>query len=635
MKPLKLRNPPAPGLASSVIPPCDRIASVSVKVPVPHLDGEYSYLVPEGMELELGSMVRVPFGSQVTTGYVTEVLPLSIKENSESNQLKAIEKAVNNQKWFDVGLLERSRRIASLYGGSLHSILNLAIPRKSFEGRSAIKVLQGLISPQEIHRRFLVDTFGTNWVEAKQSALILSPAMLWERIIASLISSDSASTLVLIPQESLIDRLLVALREAGISDVALIHSSKSESERAWLHQLLLQGKIKLLIGTRSAALVPFKPERVLVLDSGDVNYRERRHPYFRVDEPLIWQGCKQFIVVNHAPTMEMLASGLPLVYSRKRQVELREFRSKDSRDMVKAISALVTQKNNANILVSINDRSFVSSMICARCKNVLRCECGFPMGTKQRDGDPECSRCSKRLLSPRCRHCQGDHFLSYKGGAEKWALTLGKSISGSKVVLSNADTFKGELVQSKSGALIVVATHGCEPLIVDKAGRPIGYQIIALIGGNGIFNSPSFSMQEASRMRWARALGLLSPNNGVVLADLDQEHPEFRAMRSGDHAKHLGNTLKERRSLNLPPYSLIAEIRGEPSALTRLRSSLAEDRLFKDTESEIFPVRDSSFLVKVSRKHRFELSQLLQGVIRIRSSKRLAPISFIIEPEYL
>jgi len=39
--------------------------------------------------------------------------------------------------------------------------------------------------------------------------------------------------------------------------------------------------------------------------------------------------------------------------------------------------------------------------------------------------------------------------------------------------------------------------------------------------------------------------------------------------------------------------------------------------------------------VKVSRKRRFELLQLLQGVIRMRSSKRLSPISFMIDPGYL
>lgn len=635
MKPLKLKNPSAPGVAPAITRSCNRIASVAVKVPVPHLEGEYSYLVPAQMELAVGSMVKVPFGSQTTTGYVTEIFALPSQEQSSAHQLKVIEKIENKHQWFESGLLDRSRRIASLYGGSLNGILNLAIPRRSPTNKSATQVLEGLIPAKDNHRRFLADTFGTNWMKASQAALILTPAMLWERVIASLLSSESMSTLVLIPQESLIDRLLLALKKVGLSNVAVIHSSRAESERAHLHQLILRGSVKVLVGTRSAALAPFQPDRVVVLDMGDLNYRERRHPYFRVDEPLIWQGCKQFIAVNHAPTMEMLASGIALSYPRKRLVALRDFRSKDSTEMVKAISTSISANAKSNILVSINDRSFVSSMLCARCKNILRCDCGFAIGLKQRDADPQCSRCAKRQVTPRCKHCQGDKFLSYKGGAEKWALTLGKSIPKSRVVLSNADTFKAEIVQSKSGAQIVLATHGCEPLIVDDSGQSTGYQIVALIGGNGLFNSPSFAIQEETRMRWARALGLLSPENGIVLADLDQAHPEFRAMRSGDHTRHLGDWLKERRSLNLPPYSCIAEIRGEVSALTKLRASLAEDRLFKDKRGVIFPVQDSLFLVKVPRRDRFELLQLLQGVIRIRSSKRLSPISFIVEPDYL
>lgn len=635
MKPLKLKNPPAPGLRSSTSHSCSRIASVSVKVPVPHLEGEYSYLVPDHLNIGLGSLVRIPFGSQKTTGFVTELIDIAQQDQGKSHELKEIEKVVNNHRWFDPGLLERSRRISSLYGGSLHSILNLAVPRKAPEGKLQKGIFEGVIAVQEKHQRFVADYFGTSWLKSRQMGLILTPGILWERIIASLLASDSKSTLVLIPQESLINRLIVALREIGISDVAVLHSSRTESERAELHQLLLQGRVKVLIGTRSAALAPFRPERVIVLDAGDSNYRERRHPYFRVDEMAMWQECQHYLAVNHAPTMEMLASGMTLAYSRKRFLTARNVRSVNSSELVKTIAKLIPPRSKSNILVSINDRSFVSSMLCALCKNVLRCDCGFPMRMRERGGHLECSRCAKVILTPRCKHCHGEKFLSYKGGAEKWALTLGKSISGSTVMLSNSDSYKPEIRQSDSGALIVLATHGCEPIIVDESGRASGYQLIALIGGNGLFNSPSFTSHEESRVRWGRALGLLSPKDGVVLADLDAGHPEFRAIRSGEYSQSLAESLKERRNLNLPPFSVVAEIRGEPSVLSRLRTNLEGDRLFAEKASFIFPIQESKFLVKVSRNRRFELLQLLQGVIRLRSSKRLSPISFILEPDYL
>ena len=153
MKPLKLRNPPAPGVASSPPPSCNRVASICVKVPVPHLEGEYSYLVPEGFDIDIGSIVRVPFGSQVTTGFVTEVIKLTEQERKSVQSLKVIEKVVNKERWFDSTLLERSRRIASLYGGSLYSILNLATPRKTPNGKSQLKVFEGLIAEKDLHRR--------------------------------------------------------------------------------------------------------------------------------------------------------------------------------------------------------------------------------------------------------------------------------------------------------------------------------------------------------------------------------------------------------------------------------------------------------------------------------------------------
>ena len=85
----------------------------------------------------------------------------------------------------------------------------------------------------------------------------------------------------------------------------------------------------------------------------------------------------------------------------------------------------------------------------------------------------------------------------------------------------------------------------------------------------------------------------------------------------------------------MPPFSTIAEVKGEPSALARLRENLARDTLFQEKESALFPIQGERFLVKVPERKRFELLQLLQGVTKMRSSRSLSPVFFVLDPDYL
>jgi primosomal protein N' len=56
-----------------------RIAAVRFASPLPQLDREYDYLIPEGMSLVVGSLVEVPFGSgkKAKSGVVAELKELS------------------------------------------------------------------------------------------------------------------------------------------------------------------------------------------------------------------------------------------------------------------------------------------------------------------------------------------------------------------------------------------------------------------------------------------------------------------------------------------------------------------------------------------------------------------------------
>lgn len=620
---------------------CDRIASVSVKVPVPHLEGEYSYLVPKDMTLHIGSLVRIPFGSHATNGYVTEIE--SISNPAFGPELRPITSVVGKDYWFDENSLLRYRQISSLYGASLHSVLTLAIPAKSL---NKIRTQNPVEMRHEVtaHQEFLTKRFGSSWSKDSSPVLLLAPGTLWQRVIASLILAKRTRTLVLLPTENLLKRLSTLLKEAGITRAITLSSATPASERASAHQMILAGGIDLVIGTRSAALAPFAPERVIILDQGDVNFRERRHPYFRADDLSLWEGCQQIVRVLHAPTLEILATKEKLIYEKTTVSISKNFRPCQKERITSELSKEISAKRAKAILITVSDKSFASALLCTSCKNRLRCDCGFPLTLAARGSEPRCNRCSKSYLKSLCRHCGAQDFLSFAGGTERWALSLASNIRGAKVIISTADNLKDEVELEEKSPTIVIATPGSEPLLTGKNHLSRGYDVIVLLGGNALFNSASLTFQEQARVRWGRSLGLLRTSmaptdperiSPSILVEIEPSHSEFRALRDRDYARTLQPMIDERKALMLPPFAILCEIRGEERSLHRLRQKLSQDPLFAGQSSALYPVKDGSFLVKVPTKRRYELIHLLQGLVRLRSARKLSPLTYELEPHYL
>ena len=646
MKPLRLKNPKSPRSIPNI--GFDHLAVVALSTPVPHLDGEYSYLATS--EVKLGSLVKVPFGASETFGFVTSI---ESKRNDELisslPKLKAISKIIGEYQWFDSQALLRYREIAENYGVGVFTLLNLAIPI-----RTNVRINQRNydrdIEPSAAHQKFLTSRFGAGWLEPRKKILIVPALQLWEEILISILMSKKSSTLILLPTEKMIARLRTRLEALGFCEPAILNSETKIGERADIYQKLLKKEIRILIGTRSAGLAPFTPERVIILDSGDSNFYEKRSPYHRVDDVDLWKKCDEIIFLSHAPTLELMAAGIPIFEDEKySQILNQRTLSSSTANLITDIRKNIGNERQPAVLISINDLSFSSSLICSKCRNRLRCPCGFPLILKNLQDTPFCKSCQVAEDPFSCAYCSHGEFLRLQAGGEKWALTLSKNIKGAQIIISNSASNKEELIHLESDPLIVIATHGSEPLIFSRDGRYRGYDFVTILGGDYGFNSPSLNAVEELRVKWSRILSLANRDFSYkykAIVDLDSIHIEFKRLIGRSLEDLYREPLAERKSLALPPFTAICEVEGNYDALARVRSLLSQDPLFLKAASHIYPVRPKdgvdnsdksnfSLLLKVEESDRKQLAALLQQLIRLRSAKRLTPLKFRMNLGYL
>ena len=646
MKPLRLKNPKSPRSISNI--GFNRLAVVAISTPVPHLDGEYSYLATS--EAKLGSLVKVPFGSSETLGFITSI---DNRENDESinslPKLKPISKIISEHQWFDSQTLTRYREIAENYGVGVFTLLNLAIPIKT-NVRINSRAYDRNIEPSAAHQKFLASRYGAGWIEPRKKILIVPALGLWEEILISILMSKKSSTLILLPTEKMIARLRSRLDALGFREPAILNSETKIGERADIYQKLLKNEIGILIGTRSAGLAPFTPERVIILDAGDSNFCEKRSPYHRIDDLDLWEKSGEVIFLSHAPTLELMADGAPIFHDLKySQILNQRVLASSANNLVRDIKKNIGNEEKAVLLISINDLSFSNSLICSKCRNRLRCQCGFPLVLKSLKGAPFCNSCQVPKDPFLCTYCSHSEFLTLKAGGEKWALTLSKNIKNARIIISNGRSPKEEIIHSGKDLLIVVATHGMEPLVFAESGKYIGYDFVTLLGGDYGFNLPSLSAVEELRVKWSRILSLANKDFSYrykAIVELDPMHIEYKRLIGRSLEDLYREPLSERRTLALPPFATFCEIEGGYDLLSQTRILLLEDPLFAKSTSYIYPISlkegvDKSdrsnhcILLKVEYGDRKQLAALLQQLVRLRSAKRLAPLKFRMNPEYL
>lgn len=623
---LRLKNPiaqdPAHGDIENVL------VDVAVDVPAPHLDGLYTYRVPRG-SVAVGSVVKVPFGTGSTEGFV-----VSIQEDHGGDpRIKRVQQIVESQGLFDEVSLSRYQRIATLYGASLHNVIALATSSWKPSRRKTPPKEEPVVeqSPSVADREFIAKVFGNQWRKESESHLLIPPGILWERIAASIFLSEPVATLILVPTERHLERLRTALIGRDLSDFITFSSSLPKSERSSQFQRLLDRQPLLLIGTRIAALAPFTAQRVIVVDPGDENFVERHSPYFRVDSPDIWSG--QVITLSYGRDLPTLARGVEFI--RGKNLGKHTFATTTPETLIKDLSVRIKGLTSPAILISYNDKSFSSALLCATCRNRSVCQCGFPLHIKQRNATASCRKCLRTYQQYQCRFCGGNRLMATKVGGEALATSIAKSIKHSRVIVSTADSPKDDIMRAVQsiGTTVVIATHGLEPRILDPQGRSRGYDLIVILGARAAFASPSLARSDRFRLACSRLLGLINPGSGSILVDIDPMHPELLELRSDANGRGVERVLSERLELGLPPYSTLFELYGEDRVLQRLRTTLLADELFKRAENTVFPAHDGSMMLKVVTKDRQECIRLLVELSRVRSAKRLPRVSFRVEPE--
>jgi len=527
----------APRSACQVVPD---IATFAV-------DDGFSYLVPNDVDVVVGSRVRTRVSGRRVKGFVTALF-----ESRSDRKLIPIDGLSGDMPSFNPTMLESLRWASTHYVTPLSVLLKRTIPPNI--PRSDSTRPDAVIEPtaQQAEQHHTTYRVG-------------SPPYGPEIAVTIAQAARSGSVVVVAPTVVEIQDIATTLTQEYGSRVVTATSSMSGSEltRAW--ESLVEGGNIILVGTREVMFWPlWTATLVVIVEDGRRVMRSPGTPTLSVRQVMLHRsGVEGFSIVFHGPvpTLETVAQGVAFESPPGRQwppVEIAD-RTEDPpggglfTERAKAAIRRAT-KDGGRTFVLANSRGYAPAFRCVACGDLRRCSsCGSAAST-----DSRCRRCGTALEA--CPQCSGDKFRPLGAGIGRITDDLRRMV-GSEV---------GPVEENK------LVTVGSERDLIGIH----DVRLAIAIDVDGITMAPHYrAAEDALRLlaRLAQTVERGGTGRCLLQTSVADQHV-VRTLDTGRSEDFLQEELAARRAHSFPPVgSLIALETDNEDETSRLLSEHLSD----------------------------------------------------------
>ncbi len=611
------------------------VASVLVDTGLPHLDRPFEYLVPERFDdaARPGVRVKVRFAGKDRDGF----LLARADEAEHEGRLSPLRRVVSDEPVLTPAVLAAARAVADRYAGTVGDVVRLAVPPRHARAEAALPLRpdgpgtpggtrgsdepgggeidhgsdgsDGSVPPAGegawrrypagpalLHRLRAGEAPWAAWTAAPSA----DPAGDWPRAIAeaaaAALSGGRGSVLVL-PDRRDVERVDAALTDVlGRGGHVRLTADQGPQARYTAFLKVLRGHVRVVVGTRAAALAPVRdPGLLLCWDDGDDLHEEPRAPYPHVREVLLERARAEdaALVVGgfsrttataalvDAGTLKPVAAERATLRGVAPRVRVAGEGPEGDRDPAGRGAHLPTLAwrtakealREAPVLVQVPRRGYLPAVSCQGCRAPARCTaCHGPLALADPAAPPACRWCGVAATPWTCPTC-GDHRLrAAVVGARRTAEEIGRAFPGVPVHTSGA----GAVLETVPGEpALVIATPGAEPVAEG------GYGAVLLLDAWALLDRPSLRAGEEAVRRWLGAAALArgaAAGGAAVLCGVPGHTTlaPVEAVVRWDPAWFAGRELAERRELALPPAAWMAQVTGSRRALGEVVDAVHE-----------------------------------------------------------
>ena len=393
--------------------------------------------------------------------------------------------------------------------------------------------------------------------------------------------------LVLVPEIALAVPLLDRLRFDLNVEVALLHSALGDGERADEWRRIRSGEVKVVVGTRMAALAPLADPGVVIVDEEhDPAYKSDRTPRYQARDVAIVLGrLANAPVVLGSATPDVVTYGramsgeierlvLPRVTGARPKVEVVDLRAELaagnkgllSARLSHALAELKTDESEQAILV-INRRGSASVVICRDCGYVQICpECQRPLVFHANTLSLRCHHCGATApVARQCPACDSVRIRYLGGGTQRVEQEVRIRFPQLRVGRLDRD-----VVERKGEAMRVIDSFAAGEMdvlvgtaLVAKGLDVPQVTLVGVVSADVALNLPDQRAAERTYQLLAQAIGRAGrgerPGTAIIQTYLP-DHPVMVALGDEDASEFYAAELASRRLFQAPPYGEVIKL---------------------------------------------------------------------------
>ncbi len=396
--------------------------------------------------------------------------------------------------------------------------------------------------------------------------------------VASSLFQRRKRVLLLVPEVHQVEAIVKQLRNLLSESVEAYHGKLSTPIRAERWEEIRQGRVQLVVGTRSALFLPLPDLGLIWVDhEEDASYKDERFPYYHACEVARMRGAIEQALVVYASSCPSLET-----YSKFREESQEDFQLPhlknldvhliDMRDYVSGtllappLFERLTQVLNDGhqAILILNRKGFSPSLICRDCGQAPNCEtCGVSLRLFQRPSRLLCSYCAKCHRTPEtCPSCMGTVFRFSGAGTQRLEDELTKVFPSHSLFRFDRDQVKtveeGENVfrRFRRGDLRILI--GTEFLLHQP--DPPSAKLVAFPQADLGLHLPDFRSAERTFLLFSKAMKLAqaklpddASSGEVFFQTRMPAHHVFQAMKHRDAHLFYQQECDLREALAYPP----------------------------------------------------------------------------------
>ena len=393
-------------------------------------------------------------------------------------------------------------------------------------------------------------------------------------------------SIFLVPEISLTPQMVYHFKSRFGDEVAVLHSRLSEGEKYDEYRKIVEGKVHIVVGARSAVFAPFKNLGAIIIDEEHTtSYKQDNNPKYSAIEIAIERAKNNNAIVilgSATPSLETYARSIKGLYT---LVELKHRVNTNNLPLVEIVdmskekhrgsifsSRLITEVNkrlekHEQIILLLNRRGYSSFITCSNCGYTAKCpHCDITLTYHKTSNTLRCHYCGYAdKMNDICPSCGEKAIKTLGTGTEKVEEEI-KKVFNARVV--RMDLYTTSKKGSHEKIITAFKNHEYDILLgTQMIAKGLDFSNVTLVGVINADTSlmiPNYRSNEYTfqlLMQTAGRSGRGEKNGSVIIQTFNPEHYAITLASKHDYFDFFKQEMEVRRKLSYPPYYYLIYIK--------------------------------------------------------------------------